>query len=152
MLIFVSAVTYYAHFCNYVLPCNTCSKYLSASSDPRSYRNRWVAGGEFDGENRVLWYNGEPYHVGAAALALWQSSILVEATRDPNATVIVTNVYPTKAEEYLLHALFLQTFSMYSTNLVLVYIARLNDSYKQFHCRIRCKYFRCFFQSLSQKA
>ncbi|XP_022700727.1 ATP-binding cassette sub-family A member 17-like [Varroa jacobsoni] len=98
---------------NVIQQSTNISHYLlaMASSDPRSYRNRWVAGGEFDGENRVLWYNGEPYHVGAAALALWQSSILVEATRDPNATVIVTNVYPTKAEEYLLHALFLQTFT-----------------------------------------
>ncbi|XP_022688047.1 ATP-binding cassette sub-family A member 3-like [Varroa jacobsoni] len=77
-------------------PGQDIGKYLLgiASSEPANYKSRWVAGGEYDGRNRVLWYNGEPYHVGGAALATWQGAMLAEATRDPTAIVNVTGLPP----------------------------------------------------------
>ncbi|XP_022668919.1 ATP-binding cassette sub-family A member 3-like isoform X3 [Varroa destructor] len=92
-------------------PGQDIGKYLLgiASSEPANYKSRWVAGGEYDGRNRVLWYNGEPYHVGGAALATWQGAMLAEATRDPTAIVNVTGLPPASARvQNLLHSVVVQ--------------------------------------------
>ncbi|OQR71610.1 ATP-binding cassette sub-family A member 1-like [Tropilaelaps mercedesae] len=47
---------------------------------------------EADEGRRTLWYNGEPYHVGAAAMTLWQTALLSQATGNNNASVTVTNL------------------------------------------------------------
>lgn len=33
----------------------------------------------------VLWFNAEPYHVGATALARWQTAVLYELTQSSNS-------------------------------------------------------------------
>ncbi|OQR68276.1 ATP-binding cassette sub-family A member 1-like, partial [Tropilaelaps mercedesae] len=47
--------------------------------DPTSYKSQWAMGGgpaDIAGGETLLWFNGEPFHFGAAALGVWQTAIL----------------------------------------------------------------------------
>ncbi|XP_022665838.1 ATP-binding cassette sub-family A member 1-like isoform X2 [Varroa destructor] len=56
---------------------------------PGDYKSKWSAGGQ-NSENRTLWFNGEPYHMGAAVLTRWQEAVLNKLTKK-DAVVRVTN-------------------------------------------------------------
>lgn len=40
---------------------------------------------------RTIWFNAEPYHMGAAALARWQETVLRKLTDKSDAAVVVSN-------------------------------------------------------------
>ncbi|OQR71608.1 ATP-binding cassette sub-family A member 1-like [Tropilaelaps mercedesae] len=74
------------------LPDEDINAYLikTGRPNPNEYRTQWSAGGNSAG-NRTLWFNGEPYHMGAAALARWQEAVLTKITGMDNSSVRVTN-------------------------------------------------------------
>lgn len=55
----------------------------SAESDVNAYKTQWKMGAVVNTQNEsnqsTLWFNAEPYHVGAAALRLWHTAILRQA-------------------------------------------------------------------------
>lgn len=42
-------------------------------------------------EGTQLWFNGEPFHIGAAAIARWQTALLRQITNDSSASVNARN-------------------------------------------------------------
>lgn len=51
-----------------------------ADADASHYKDSWSMGTTSDPTKRdgspMLWFNAEPFHVGAAALAVWQKTVL----------------------------------------------------------------------------
>ncbi|XP_022660868.1 ATP-binding cassette sub-family A member 7-like isoform X2 [Varroa destructor] len=59
-----------------------------AKTQPLRFKERWQMGGtsNLSGlKDDVLWFNAEPYHVGATALARWQTAVLYELTQSSNS-------------------------------------------------------------------
>lgn len=67
---------------------------MTGESNPSEYKSDWSAGAKMQGDNRTIWFNSEPYHVAAAALARYQEALLKKATKNQNATVYVANRVP----------------------------------------------------------